>query len=558
MNKEELKQKLESKKFNDTTIEFLTNAINDVEKLYGEYISEETILERIKQNLNCDIEFMDDSENRTVGEYFSDLKSIKLKKRTPEEEHQTFLHEFLHCISTHKMPNGKVFIGFKNNRVEAGINEAMTQYLTEQKYPKSNKSYQEIKNILQKILEIIPREEMIKSYLYGEPEIEELIEKYGMNSFELIYNFDILLKTFRKESILERINFKNLDVIAAKQEIILEYVKGYCNSKKIEEIDIEELMDNVNELERIIECEVNEKSDFDYMQYINQIIAQKLQKGIDEEKLKQLPIEYINRINQQRAKEKIYNKTRKRILDEDFSNDKDTYSDFLEDSMYMNKLIQKICGEGTIFEDEQMRFNLATKLWNEIKSRYPDVDFDWIDFGFLDDKYIIARIDGRIIGAMNIDVYDENEYLKYKEVVESGKNSRRYRIISKENEYIDLNDAQNEGKFYQDGKIVYESESFEEGLERLKKLYEKEKNLKILKDMGAPDVVLKGCEEEIEKLLHPKVKEKKYSIKYAGSYLENQKNKSEIDDDEYINGIYERDIWLKNHIQESSVDENER
>ena len=83
MNKEELKQKLESKKFNDTTIEFLTNAINDVEELYGEYISEETILERIKQNLNCDIEFMDDSENRTVGEYFSDLKSIKLKKRTP-------------------------------------------------------------------------------------------------------------------------------------------------------------------------------------------------------------------------------------------------------------------------------------------------------------------------------------------------------------------------------------------------------------------------------------------------------------------------------------------
>lgn len=38
----------------------------------------------------------------------------------------------------------------------------MTQYLTEQKYPESNKSYQEIKNILQKILEIIPREEMIK------------------------------------------------------------------------------------------------------------------------------------------------------------------------------------------------------------------------------------------------------------------------------------------------------------------------------------------------------------------------------------------------------------
>ena len=47
MNKEELKQKLESKKFNDTTIEFLTNAINDVEELYGEYISDFNWIKKI-------------------------------------------------------------------------------------------------------------------------------------------------------------------------------------------------------------------------------------------------------------------------------------------------------------------------------------------------------------------------------------------------------------------------------------------------------------------------------------------------------------------------------
>ena len=559
MNKEELKQKLESKKFNNTTIEFLTNAINDVEELYGEYISEETILERIKQNLNGDIEFIDDGENRSAGTYFSDLKSINLKKKTPEEENQTFLHEFLHCISTHQMQNGDGFTGFyKNNRIGAGINEAMTQYLTEQRYPENNESYQEIKMILQKILEIIPREDMIQSYLYGEPKIEELIEKYGMNSWELIYNFDILLKSYKEDSTFIRKNFKNSGITEAKKQIILEYVKGYCNSKKIEEIDIEELMKNVNELENIIVDNRNEKSDFDYMQYINQIISQKLQKGVDEEKLKQLPTKYINRINQQRAKEKIYNKTRKRILDEDFSNDKDTYNDFLEDSMYMEKLIKKVCGEGTILEDEQMRFNWVTKLWNEIKSRYSDVDFDWIDFGFLDDKYIIARINGRIIEAMNIDIDNENEYLKYKEVVESGKNSRRYKIISKENEEIELSDAQDEGKCYQNGKIAYESESFEEGLKRLEKVYEKEKQLKQLKALEAPNIILKQYEEEIDELVYPKVKEKKYSIKYVGNYLERQKDNGEIDEDEYVNGISERDLWIKNHFQEVSVDENER
>ena len=49
MKKEELKKKLEPKKFNDVTMEFLTTAVNDVLELYGEYISEDVIIERIKQ-----------------------------------------------------------------------------------------------------------------------------------------------------------------------------------------------------------------------------------------------------------------------------------------------------------------------------------------------------------------------------------------------------------------------------------------------------------------------------------------------------------------------------
>ena len=309
-------------------------------------------------------------------------------------------------------------------------------------------------------------------------------------------------------------------------------------------------MDNVNELERIIECEVNEKSDFDYMQYINQIIAQKLQKGIDEEKLKQLPIEYINRINQQRAKEKIYNKTRKRILDEDFSNDKDTYSDFLEDSMYMNKLIQKICGEGTIFEDEQMRFNLATKLWNEIKSRYPDVDFDWIDFGFLDDKYIIARIDGRIIGAMNIDIDDEIEYQKYKQVVESEKGSKKYRIINKDNEYLEINEAQDEGTYYQNGVIGHEQEDVVETFKRLEKLHETRRQLEILKSLGAPSIAISRLEEEIEKLSHQEEREQRYKIEYSGDYLERQKKNGEMEVDEYNIEVKKKNEWEMKHCKE--------
>ena len=69
MNKEELKLKLKPKKFNDTTMDFLTTAINDVLELYGEYISEDIIIGRIKQNLDSDIKFVEKFTGNKVGEY---------------------------------------------------------------------------------------------------------------------------------------------------------------------------------------------------------------------------------------------------------------------------------------------------------------------------------------------------------------------------------------------------------------------------------------------------------------------------------------------------------
>ena len=77
MKKEELKKKLEPKKFNDVTMEFLTTAVNDVLKLYGEYISEDVIIERIKQNLDKDIEFERNLGKNIAGSYNFGEKNIK-------------------------------------------------------------------------------------------------------------------------------------------------------------------------------------------------------------------------------------------------------------------------------------------------------------------------------------------------------------------------------------------------------------------------------------------------------------------------------------------------
>ena len=535
MNKEELRKKLEPKKFNNVTMEFLTKAVNDVLESYGEYISEDVIIERIKQNLDKDIEFKEEIDNGLAGKYCVDLKTIMIKKECLDKEKQTFLHEFLHCISTHKKNNSNISVGFCDGKKGMGINEAITEYLTEQKYPEL-RSYQDEKKVLEKLLEIIPKKEMIQSYLYGEPEIEKLIEKYGMNRFNLLLSFDELLNNNKKYNGIGRIftiGLDDIERIDASQRLIFEYVKGYCNLRKLEEINIEELMNNIDELEKIL-FNPEHKSDFDYMQYVNRIIAEKLQQGTDEEKLRQLPARYIDRINHQRAKEKIYNKPRERILSEDFSKGKDTYENFFEDEMYMEKIIQKICGYCTGFEDDTIKFYWATLLWNEIKQRYSDINFDWIDFGFIDDKYIIARIGRIVVGAMNIDIDDEEEYKKYKEVIEVEKGSEKYRIISKDNEYVDINESQDE---------------------RLEMLREEKFRLERLKSVDAPSIVIKSMEERIEELSQT---EQKHKVEYAKSYLVRQKAFGEIEENEYNVEVQKMDEWINRHYQESPVDDFER
>lgn len=512
MKKEELKKKLEPKKFNDVTMEFLTIAVNDVLKLYGEYISEDVIIERIKQNLDKDIEFERNLGKNIAGSYNFGEKNIKIKKKSIDEERQVFFHEFLHCVSVHQKTDGKISTGLKGNIIGVGINEAMTEYLTKQRYPKLRVGYDEEEKVMKKLLEIIPIEEMIQSYLYGKPEIKELTKKYGMDSFNLLYSLDELFADNKKYSSLENKITPDENRIDAKQQLIFEYVKGYCSSRKLEEIDIEEL--------------------------------------------KQLPNEYIVRINQQRVKEKIYNKTRKRILDEDFSREKNTYEDFYKDNIYMEKIIKKICGEGTILEKESMKFNWVTRLWNEIKLRYPDIDFDWIDFGFINNKYIIARLNGKIIGAMNIDIDDEIEYQKYKEVVESEKGSKKYRIITKDNEYIEINEAQDEGTYYQNGEIGHEQEDVVETFKRLEKLHETRRQLEILKSLGAPSIAISRLEEEIEKLSHQEEREQRYKIEYSGDYLERQKENGEMEVDEYNIEVQKKNEWEKKHCKEVSVDDD--
>ena len=138
------------------------------------------------------------------------------------------------------------------------------------------------------------------------------------------------------------------------------------------------------------------------------------------------------------------------------------------------------------------------------------------------------------MGAMNIDIDDEEEYKKYKEVIEVEKGSEKYRIISKDNEYVDINESQDE---------------------RLEMLREEKFRLERLKSVDAPSIVTKPIEEKIEELSQA---EQNHKVEYVGNYLERQKKSGVIEENEYNVEVQRMDEWINRHYQESPADDFER
>ena len=123
-------------------------------------------------------------------------------------------------------------------------------------------------------------------------------------------------------------------------------------------------------------------------------------------------------------------------------------------------------------------------------------------------------------------------------------NNEKKEELSKENTLLE----KDQKSILEEIEVLNELKNINNELQKLQDQISKEKsNEQILKE---------SLEEKIE--IVQEIEDEIRGLEKQINNLENQKNKSEIDDDEYINGIYERDIWLKNHIQESSVDENER
>lgn len=96
------KEMFERKGFDQKTIEFLNNFLYEFNDLYGKYLPQEEVIQRINDYLD-EIEFVDEMPEElidtAVGCYYSEEKKVLIKKRELEDkEKSTFFHEMVHVI----------------------------------------------------------------------------------------------------------------------------------------------------------------------------------------------------------------------------------------------------------------------------------------------------------------------------------------------------------------------------------------------------------------------------------------------------------------------------
>ena len=263
------KEMFERKGFDKKTIEFLNNFLYEFNNLYGSFLSQEDVLERIKDYLD-EVEFVDEMrKDEVVGCYNTENKRIDIKKSNIEEEKSVFFHEMVHVL------HEKLDEEFKENCVfqqmdfgGTGVDEGFTAYLTSKRdekfFESKDDSYPILKEQFGFLVNIVGEEDLIKGIFNSLEQVNSILQKklnwkendrYDYcKAMTAIYEYEdeILAKRNRKkgsaESLLESIFGAGVneftipeEVNLAKETIVEKYLMQTITSKE----DFYALMNNM-------------------------------------------------------------------------------------------------------------------------------------------------------------------------------------------------------------------------------------------------------------------------------------------------------------------------
>lgn len=198
MNKEEIEKILKEKYNDEYTIKMFTNFVWEFQECFSDIMSTEELINRIKKNIFGNIIIKDEFDNKNLDGRYGDDGYIYLKKSSVENERYAkylLFHEMLHAVTSIRDDSGKeIMMGFSyiKNCYGMGLNEAMTEYLTQirnQKFETNSSDlisgYRTIVEQIRRLILIINEEDLKKCYFYNPDSLKELLDKNKINYDEI-------------------------------------------------------------------------------------------------------------------------------------------------------------------------------------------------------------------------------------------------------------------------------------------------------------------------------------------------------------------------------------
>ncbi|MBR3613694.1 MAG: hypothetical protein IKL55_00750 [Clostridia bacterium] len=198
MNKFEIEASIKEKYNDEYTIKMFTNFVWEFQECFSDIMSTEEVIDRVKKNVFGNIRFVDEFDNKRLDGRYAEDGYIYLKKSAVENERYVkylLFHEMLHAVTSVRDENGnEIMLGFSylKNSLGMGLNEAMTEYLTQIRNEKFEENsadlisgYRTIVEQIRRLALIIGDKELKKSYFYSPEALKELLNNNRINYDEI-------------------------------------------------------------------------------------------------------------------------------------------------------------------------------------------------------------------------------------------------------------------------------------------------------------------------------------------------------------------------------------
>jgi len=423
--------------------DILEESINDFNEIFSEYISKEEIIKRLAR-LEGGIEYVENNEIRTAYEcdaaYSPTEKKIKLSKNLKNKDKEyikyVLFHELTHVLSM-TIHDRQEYTGFtpKNTLINIGLNEAMTEYITQLRNQKHNykgiSDYRVAVNELKNLMFLIGKNKLINCYINNPHQLKELIEKNNINfnditkCFERIIGMDQAAYAVKNKMYLD--NLGDIEGLFYKRFLYEEY------SKSIGQVSTEsQFIKKVKLFKQNLKETFSLNSIDEYSTYIELLcdIEDLSNQGIEENKL--LTIMYNNGF----SKEKIDNykkindicvcsqddteKTKNIKQLYNLYTDRDNYFEILDDSFISiyHSFYENIPSNNDELYDFYKYAAIAKYLINNPKKSFGDIKIKKIGYEFENSNYrdyfylIITKNENDIV----LQEYDDGSCMTCKKI----------------------------------------------------------------------------------------------------------------------------------------------